>query len=55
MKQVTFIVACREFFGLLPGQTLAEFSKEIKALTVKDRTDLIEMFRTVGLDATKTA
>lgn len=55
MKTVTFIVAAREFFGLLPGQTLADFSKEIKALTVNDRTELVEMFKTVGFDATKTA
>lgn len=53
-KHVTFVMACREFFGLLPNQTLQEFVAEVRALTQKDRADLIEMFATVGFDATKT-
>jgi len=55
MKHVTFVMACREFFGLLPNETLQEFVAEVRALTQKDKTDMIEMFKTVGLDATKTA
>lgn len=54
LKSMSFIAACRTFFGILPNQQLSEFAKEVKALTDKDRTDLIEMFKTVGIDATKT-
>lgn len=55
LKNCTFMMACREFFGLKHGQTLAEFASEIRALTPVDKADLIDMFRTVGYDATKTA
>lgn len=53
LKHVTFIMACREFFGLLPGQTLQDFAKEIRALSEAERANFIEMFRSVGFDATK--
>lgn len=55
LKHVTFIMACRSFFGMKPGQTLQEFAAEIRALSLEDKTAFIEMFRTVGFDATKTA
>lgn len=55
LKQMTFISACREFFGKLPHQTLQEFAAEVRMLTMEDRAELIEMFKTVGIDATKTA
>lgn len=55
LKHCTFMMACREFFGAKQGQSLQEFAAEIRALTPKDRNDLIEMFRSVGYDATKTA
>ena len=35
--QTTFISACRDYFGYLPGQTLSGFNEEIKKLTVEDR------------------
>lgn len=54
LKHCTFIMACREFFGLKTGQTLQEFAAEVRALEPKDRADMIEMFRSVGYDATKT-
>lgn len=54
LKNCTFIMACREFFGMLPGQTLQEFAKEIRELPTKDKADMIEMFKSVGYDATKT-
>jgi hypothetical protein len=55
LKYTTFIMACREFFGNKPGQTLQEFAAEVRALTPEDRAEFIAMFRTVGYDATKTA
>lgn len=50
MKKMAFIAACKDFFGYKPGQTLQEFSAEIKALTPKDREDLIKEFKTVGYE-----
>lgn len=55
LKHCTFIMACREFFGHKPGQTLQEFAAEVRALTAEDRQAFIAMFRTVGYDATKTS
>lgn len=49
-KKCTFVVACRDYFGLLHGQTLKDFSAELKALTPKDRQELCAMFPTVGYD-----
>jgi hypothetical protein len=55
MKQMTFIGACREFFGTKEGQTLKQFGEEIKSLSEKERAELVEMFKTVDIDATKVA
>ncbi len=30
MREMTFMQACRDFFGLLPGQTPLQFGAEIK-------------------------
>lgn len=40
----TFTAACADFFGKQPGQGLAAFGAELKALTAEDRADI-----TVGL------
>jgi hypothetical protein len=55
IKTMTFIMACRTFFGTKPGQTLQDFAAEVRALTAEDRAEFIRMFYTVGIDATKTA
>ncbi len=39
-KKMTFMSACRDFFGLLPGQTALQFGAEIKALTPEDRAEI---------------
>lgn len=52
---VTFVMACRKFFGLKLGQTLQEFAAELRALTPDDKNDLIAMFKDVGIDASKVA
>lgn len=51
----TFVVACKRFFGQKPGQSLAEFAGELRALAPQDKLDLIEMFKGVGFDASKAA
>jgi hypothetical protein len=43
MATVSFIIACKRFFGLKPGQGLTDFNQEVKALTPKDRGELSEM------------
>ena len=35
-----FVVACYQFFGKLPGQTMSQFAEELKNLTPKDREEL---------------
>lgn len=37
MKQMTFITAMKDYFGMHPNQTAMEFMQEIKALTPQDR------------------
>lgn len=53
LKSMTFVAACNSHFGRKPGQSLAEFAAELKALPDKDRAELIEMFKTIGIDAAK--
>lgn len=52
-QPVTFVVACKQFFGLLPGQTLQEFAAELRKLTAEDKTELIKLFAEIGIDASK--
>jgi hypothetical protein len=53
MKNMTFVMACKQHFGYKDGQTLQEFSQELKQLTEQDKNDLIIAFRSIGIDATK--
>jgi hypothetical protein len=40
---IGFAVACKKFFGQKPGQDLQAFSRELKALTPKDKVELRSM------------
>lgn len=42
MKQMTFVQAMKDYFGLHPNQTALDFMKEIKALSEPER----EWFKT---------
>ena len=42
-KSFTPVMALREFFGLLPGQTLAQFVIEIKQLSMDERDILAKL------------
>lgn len=53
MKTTSFVVACNTYFGRKPGQTIGDFQAELKALTPKDRADLIAMFPSVGYTITE--
>lgn len=53
LKHTSFVGACREFFGIKSGQTLQEFAAELRQLTPEDKAEMVQLFRQVGLDATK--
>ena len=40
MASKTFLVACQQYFGRKPGQTLQQFAEEAKKLTAEDRAEL---------------
>jgi len=40
MESIPFIIACKRFFNLRPGQGLTDFNNEVKALTKSDRAEL---------------
>lgn len=50
MKSMTFIAACKEYFGLRPGTTSTDFMKEVKALEPADREYFKKEFLKVGYD-----
>lgn len=39
-KRMTFMAACKDYFGLRPGQTALDFGKEIKLLTDADKAEI---------------
>lgn len=43
--KMTFMQACKDYFGLLPGTTNMDFAKEVKALSPADRAEI-----TAGLE-----
>ncbi len=48
--KTTFMAACRDFFGLKPGQTSLEFGKEIKELTPEDRKEISAGLTNLGYE-----
>jgi len=38
--KMTFMQACKDYFGLLPGTTAVDFAKEVKQLTPADRVEI---------------
>lgn len=51
-KKMSFMVACRDFFGMLPSQGLQDFAKELKALTPADRADITKGLEQNGYEIT---
>lgn len=39
-KPISFLVACKQFFGLKPGQGLSDFRDEVKKLDAKDEAEM---------------
>ena len=50
IKKLTFMAACRDFFGLHQGQTAMEFGKELKQLTDADRAEIKEGLAKLGYE-----
>lgn len=48
LKSMGFMAACKQYFGMKAGQTLADFMKEVKQLTDQDRKELKTLFPSVG-------
>jgi len=40
MEKISFMSACKEFFGVREDQTLPQFGQEVKALTPDDRKEM---------------
>ncbi len=47
-NEVSFPVAAKDFFGLLPGQSVGDFARELKSLTDEDRSEMAEGLRLNG-------
>ena len=52
MKTMSFALACKDYFGFKPNQTMTEFMGELKQLTTQDRADLSREFAKVGYEIT---
>jgi len=50
MEKLTITQAFNKYFGKKPGQTMPEFSNEIKAAVAADRPGWVKMFATVGFE-----
>lgn len=45
-----FMVAAKEFFGLLPGQSPVQFGQELKTLSYEDKMEIAAGIRKNGID-----
>ena len=50
MPQVGFVKAMKDYFGLLPGQTVLQFGAELKALGHNEKLDFTQGLRSIGID-----
>lgn len=54
-KKMTFMSACKDFFGLHPNQTGLQFGQEIKALTAEDRAEIKAGLEKMGYEIIQAA
>ena len=52
MKKLPFMAAMKDYFGLLPEQTLSGFLQEVKKLSPAERIFFTEGLKTVGYEIT---
>jgi hypothetical protein len=50
LKKLTFMAACRDFFGVREGQTAMDFGKELKELPPQDRAEIKEGLTKLGYE-----
>ena len=50
MPQIGFVKAMKDYFGLLPGQTILQFGAELKALSYEEKLDFAQGLRSIGID-----
>ena len=50
MNQTSFVKAMKDYFGLLPSQTVLQFGAELKALSHADKCDFANGLRAIGID-----
>lgn len=48
-QEMAFTARCKNFFGFLPGQSIGDFAKEIKALSDADKAEFVAAFNAMGL------
>lgn len=44
-----FVSAMKNFFGLLPGQSVGQFATELKPMTFDDKMEFAKMLRAAGV------
>ena len=50
MPKTGFVKAMKDYFGLLPGQTVIQFGAELRALSHDEKLDFVLGLRAVGVD-----
>ncbi len=50
MPPVGFVKAMKDYFGLLPGQTILQFGAELKALSYAEKLDFAQGLRALGIN-----
>jgi len=47
--ELSFAMACKQYFGLRDGQSLQEFAQEVKQLNEQDRAEITKFFVDAGI------
>ena len=50
MPQTGFVKAMKDYFSLLPGQTVLQFGAELRALSYDEKLDFAQGLRSIGID-----
>lgn len=51
-KPMSFSAACKDYFGVKPGQTALDFMKEVKALSADDKVEISAGLKALGYEIT---
>jgi hypothetical protein len=50
MQQIGSVKAMKDYFGLLPGQSVLQFGSELRALSHEEKLDFANGLRSLGID-----